>query len=308
MTTATAPGKIILFGEHAVVYGRPAIAVPLTRLQATATVEPVGDGLTLVAPDLDRCYDLAAAPPDDPLALVVRATLDRLGVMPTHGLTIRVSSTIPLARGLGSGAAVSTAIVRALAAHFAVALSPDQVSALVYQAEVLYHGTPSGIDNTVIAYEQPVYFVRGQPIEHFTLGAALRLVIADTGVVSPTRIAVGDVRRAWQADPATCEARFDAIGEIVRQARAAIERGDRAEVGRLMFENHRWLQALGVSSAGLDRLVEAAHTAGALGAKLSGGGRGGNAIALVEAATEALVIEALRRAGAVTVLTTEVAR
>jgi mevalonate kinase len=75
-----------------------------------------------------------------------------------------------------------------------------------------------------------------------------------------------------------------------------------------MFENHRWLQALGVSSAGLDRLVEAAHTAGALGAKLSGGGRGGNAIALVEAATEALVIEALRRAGAVTVLTTEVAR
>jgi mevalonate kinase len=306
MTTATAPGKIILFGEHAVVYGQPAIAMPLSQLQATASVEAAEVGLTLIAPDLDRRYDLAAAPPDDPLALLVRATFDRLGVTPTQGLTIRVSSTIPLARGLGSGAAISTAVVRALAAHFAVDLPPDQVSALVYQAEVLFHGTPSGIDNTVIAYEQPVYFVRGQPLERFTVGEPLRLLVADTGIASPTRITVGDVRRAWQADPVAYEARFDAIGEIVRQARIVIERGDRAETGRLMFENHRWLQALGVSSVELDRLVEAARTTGALGAKLSGGGRGGNAIALVDAPTEATVIEGLRQAGAVTVFATQV--
>jgi len=306
MTIAYAPGKAILFGEHAVVYGRPAIAVPVTQVHARAEVVPGEGGLILVAPDLGRQYDVTEAPPDDPLALTVRNTLAHLGERTVPDLRITVSSTIPLARGLGSGAAIATAIVRALAGYFGRELPPEEVSALVFQSEVLYHGTPSGVDNTVVAFGQPVYFVKGQPIERFVVGAPLRLAIGDTGVVSLTRVTVGDVRRGWESDRAAYEARFDAIADVVVRARQAIEAGDRLAVGRLMDENQGHLQALGVSSPELERLIEAARAAGALGAKLSGGGRGGNMIALVTPDREETVIAALRAAGAVGVIVTEV--
>lgn len=306
VTVATAPGKIILFGEHAVVYGRPAIAVPVTQVHARAEVVPSEGGLILVAPDLNLQYTVTEAPPDDPLALTVRNTLAHLGERTVPNLRITISSTIPLARGLGSGAAIATAIVRALAGHFGRELPPEEVSALVFQTEVLYHGTPSGVDNTVVAFGQPVYFVKGRPIERFAVGAPLRLAIGDTGVVSPTKVTVGDVRRGWQSDPAAYEARFDVIADVVVRARWAIEAGDLPGVGRLMDENHAHLRALGVSSPELERLVAAARAAGALGAKLSGGGRGGNMIALVTPETEEEVKEALRAAGAVGIIATEV--
>lgn len=304
MTTTRAPGKIILFGEHAVVYGRPAIAVPVTQVYAEATVEAKPGPVTLHLPDLGRSYTLLDAPEDDPLALTVCKTLDHLGLNSRNGLHITVRSTIPIARGLGSGAAVATATVRALAQHFGQSLSPSEVSDLVYQTEVLLHGTPSGIDNTVIAFEQPVYFVRGKPPEHFAVGAPLYFVIGDTGVPSPTKITVGDVRRAWEANRETYEARFNAIGRLVRQAYQAIAEGQLVTVGALMDANQAWLHTMGLSSPELNRLIEAAWAAGALGAKLSGGGRGGNMIALVTPDTEQEVIRALREAGAANVILT----
>ena len=194
---------------------------------------------------------------------------------------------------MGSGAAVATAIVRALSRYLGTTLSPAEVSALVYQSEVLLHGTPSGIDNTVVAYEQPVFFRRSQPIELFQVGHPFRLAIADTGVFSPTKIAVGDVRAAWERDHTRYEALFDAIGQITERARAAIQAGDQALIGHLMNENQALLRQIAVSSPELERLIEAALAAGALGAKLVGAGRGGNMIALVNAHTETAVIAAL---------------
>jgi len=308
VTTASASGKVILFGEHAVVYGRPAIAVPVTQLRAKATVAdaPPGAGCTIVAADLNRHISLADAPPDDPLALIVRLTLAELDIATEPDWTITLRSDIPIASGLGSGAAVSTAIVRALAEHAGRSLPPDVVSALVYETERLHHGTPSGIDNTVVAYEQPVYFVRGQPPQPLRVGASFWLAIADTGVASPTKIAVGDVRRAWQADPARYEALFDAMGRIAEAARAAIEAGEVAKLGPLMDENQRLLGVIGVSSPLLERLCAAARQAGAGGAKLSGAGRGGNLIALVTPQTAEEVAAALRAAGAVRVVISQV--
>jgi mevalonate kinase len=306
MTTAYASGKAILFGEHAVVYGRPAIAVPVTQVRARATVENVGPGITLVAPDLGRRYLVNQAPADDPLAHAVRITLAHLGLDLDQDLTITLTSTIPLARGLGSSAATSAALVRALARHFGRALPPEEVSALVYETEVIHHGTPSGVDNTVVAYEQPVTFVRGQPIERLQVGEPLGLAIADTGIASSTREVVGDVRRAWERDRVRYERIFDGIGEIAQRARRAIEEGELEVLGRLMDENHALLQAMGVSSPELDVLAEAARTAGALGAKLSGAGRGGNMIALVGPERRDRVAETLREAGAVSVILTEV--
>jgi len=305
-SVATAPGKVILFGEHAVVYGRPAIAVPLWDRQATATVEGAqpGEGITLVAEDLGRRYRLTEAPDDDPLALIVRCTLQALSLSSVSDLILTIRSTIPVASGLGSGAAVSAALVRGLAAHFGRVLSSQQVSELVYQTEVLHHGTPSGIDNTVVAFEQPVYFVKGQPPQHLQVGGSFHLLIADTGVSSPTRVAVADVRRGWEASRPRYERLFDAVGQITDEARRAIESGKCGSLGPLMDRNQGLLGEMGVSSPELERLILTAHTAGAVGAKLSGAGRGGNMIALVTQATAEGVANALRRAGAKDVIMT----
>ncbi|MDQ2691682.1 MAG: mevalonate kinase, partial [Chloroflexota bacterium] len=179
-------------------------------------------------------------------------------------------------------------------------------NAFAYDIEKLYHGTPSGIDNTVITYGKPVYFVRGEPIETFKVGEPFTILIADTGIVAPTKESVGDVRRLWMNDRSRWETVFDKIGEISFTARRAIEAGKWEVLGELMNENHALLQKLTVSSSELDHLVEAARGAGALGAKLSGGGRGGNLIALVRHEIAETLSTALREAGAKNTIITQV--
>ncbi len=308
MTLAYAPGKVILFGEHAVVYGRPAIAVPVTEVRAQAQVEQgsTGQGTVVVAPDVGWRLVLHETPDDEPLARIVRLALDAIKVDRDPDLTVTVTSTVPIARGMGSGAAVSTALVRALAQYFRRWLSSRTISELVYQAEILYHGTPSGIDNTVVAFEKPIYFVKGQGWEVFWAGKPFLLAIADTGVESSTREVVGDLRRRYDAEPPLYSPLFDRAGEITVAARAAIEQGQTETLGQLMNENHTVLQALGVSCPELDCLVTAAREGGALGAKLSGAGRGGNMIALVTEEVRGRVGMMLRLAGATSVLFTEV--
>jgi len=303
--SAAACGKIILFGEHAVVYGRPAIAVPVTHVQATATIEPSTHGLIIHAADIDRTIAVDPANPIDPLASIVNLTLAHLNCPLPH-VTITIHSTIPIASGLGSGAAVSTAIVRALAQWFGARLDNAEINALVYEVEKLHHGTPSGIDNTVIVYQQPVYFIRGQPIQTFTVAQPFKVVIGNTGVASSTKITVGDVRKGWEIDRARYEAWFDRIGAIVQQARSAIESGAIDRLGSLMDQNQVLLRDLDVSSVELERLIFAAKQAGASGAKLVGGGRGGNMIALVADHNVEAVTAALKDAGAVSVIVTEI--
>ncbi len=322
--SAGAPGKIILFGEHAVVYGQPAIAVPVHQVEATVTVTPApaGSGLTIRAVDLEQVVPLATAPDDDPLAQAVRLTRSHLG-LPVPDATLIVKSTIPIASGLGSGAAVSAALVRAVAAYVGHKLVPETVSRLVYEVEKLHHGTPSGIDNTVVAYGKPVYFVRrpaGDPrIQTLDVAApqgtpsgakGWRFVIGDTGIASPTRVAVGDVRRGWERAPARYEALFAQVGGLVGRARTLIETGgDLVALGKLMDRNHAFLRQIDVSSPELERLVEAARAAGALGAKLSGAGRGGHMIALIPAEEDGVEVQvraALQKAGAVRVMGTTV--
>jgi mevalonate kinase len=171
---------------------------------------------------------------------------------------------------------------------------------------VIYHGTPSGIDNTVIAFEKPVYFVKDVAREVFWVGRPFLLAVADTGIESSTREVVGDLRQRYEASPGRYEPLFDRVGEIALAARAAIEQGQVEALGQLMDENHALLQQMGVSWPELDRLVATARQAGALGAKLSGAGWGGNMIALVTEETRGQVDMMLRLAGATNVITTQV--
>ena len=308
MTVADAPGKVILFGEHAVVYGWPAIAVPVGEVQARARVEPgaAGQGILVIAPDLDRRITVRDAPDDDPLACIVRLTLKAMKQHREPDLTITVTSTVPIARGMGSGAAVSTAIVRVLMQHLDWWLPSRAISELVYQTEVLYHGTPSGIDNTVIAYQKPVYFVKEMGWEIFWPGEPFLLAIADTGIESSTKEVVGDLRRRYGAEPERYRPLFDRVGDITAAARSAIEQGQTGVLGQLMNQNHVLLQEMGVSCQELDCLVVAAREGGALGAKLSGAGWGGNMISLVTEETQGRVDMMLRLAGATNVIVTQV--
>ncbi len=317
MTTSSAPGKIILFGEHAVVYGRPALAVPVTEVQAAAIVTDLpdnGTGGSAQAKKPDRVdwrkrvlveaqaiglsSDLYSLPPDEPLASTILLVFDSLGVSQPPACKITIKSTIPIASGLGSGAAVSVALIRALSTHIHRPLTDEQVNRLAFEIERLLHGTPSGIDNTVVTYCMPVFFVKGEAIRTLQPGAPLTLVIADTGVSAPTRESVADVRGLWKTDKPHMERLFDQVGEISRKARAAVESGDLPLIGELMNSNHALLQEMTVSSPELDRLVVAARAAGAMGAKLSGGGRGGNMIALVDSALAGSIATALETIGA----------
>jgi mevalonate kinase len=306
--TATAPGKAILFGEHAVVYGRPALAVPVTQVRATATLTPSTGEFWIEAPDLGRRYRLEEAAPGDPLAAAVALALadERAGGGGLPPAVLRLSSTIPIASGLGSGAAAATAVVRVLGEWLGLALGPAEVSALVFETEKLLHGTPSGIDNTVVSFGQPVYFMKGQPPELIRTARAFHLLIGDTGQPSPTKVTVADVRAAHDRDPHDLDRVFDEIGRVADAARHEIEAGRPEALGALMYLNHALLRELGVSSPELDTLVAAAGSAGATGAKLSGGGRGGNMLALVDEATAGPVREALLAAGAVRVIGTQV--
>lgn len=307
MTTASAPGKIILFGEHAVVYGRPALAVPIHAVQATATVTERADARILIeARELARRYALADARANDPLALIIRTTLARLNRGERVGLTIAVGSTIPIAGGLGSGAAISVAVARALANHFNATLSDAEISELAYGVEKIHHDTPSGIDNMVIAHDCAIVFRKGVGWDALKIAKPFWLAIADTGVASPTKITVGEVRRAWKQERALYEKYFDAMANVVERAREAMERGEPERLGALMDENQKLLEALGVSAESNERLIEAARRAGAWGAKLSGGGRGGNIIALVKDSTREEIARALDSAGAKRVILVEV--
>jgi mevalonate kinase len=312
MTTAHACGKVILFGEHAVVYGQPAIAVPVTEVRATASVTRArpGEGITLVARDLDLRHRLGSPSQKEetrPLERTVRNTLDRIGVLVAQDLLVDIWSTIPIARGMGSGAAVATAMVRALDAHFGAGLETSEVSELVYQTELIHHGTPSGIDNSVIAFETPVYFAKDDGPRPFEVGGSFSIIVADSGVSSSTREVVSDVRRARSADPGRYDRLFAEMGALAREARDAMAGGAIELIGRLMDRNQALLADIGVSSPEIEKLVEAARKAGAVGAKLSGAGRGGNVIALVSPRGRQKVEAALRAAGAARVIATRVA-
>jgi len=307
MTTSSAPGKIILFGEHAVVYGRPALAVPVTQVRADVEVSNSSRaGIWIDAPDINLQAELNRLPSDHPIASVIHNFLFLARISSFPNLEIKISSTIPVASGLGSGAAVTVALTRALAAHLSYSMSDEEINMFAYEIEKLYHGTPSGIDNTVVTYAKPVYFVKGQLMEVFKVGQSFTIVIADTGIPAPTKESVGAVRRLWLDNKSRWESVFDKIGEISFTARRAIEAGKYELLGELMDENHALLQTTTVSSPELDQLVEAARRAGARGAKLSGGGRGGNMIALVEPESAEVVSISLKEAGAKNTIITRV--
>jgi mevalonate kinase len=269
-----AGGKVILLGEHAVVYGRPALAA---ALRPGVEVEVVRGRGPLV--ETDRRELAGDARPGQ----LVGDAASCLGLDPREWVA-RIHAELPAGRGLGSSAALVIAVLRALADAAGTTLSTDDERALGRRLEAIFHGTPSGIDPTAAA--EPAgrcfRFVRGEPptVTPLRPRTPLPLVIAFGARPRSTGAAVGGLRERWEADRASYERLFDGVAAAVEAGARAAEAGDVAALGRAFDENQALLEELGVSAPEVETLIDVARRGGALGAKLTGGGAGGAVIAL----------------------------
>jgi len=284
--SAKAPAKTILLGEHAVVYGRPAIAVPVHQVYARTVViaDPLAqpDLIRIEAKDIGLDTYLSDLETDNPFVVAIESIKNKFSLNHLPASHIVIHSTIPRSAGLGSSAAVAVSLIRAYTTFLGLQPSAQEVSELAYEVEKVQHGTPSGIDNTVIAFETPIVFQKNHLIRLLQVGSPLTLLIADSGIPGSTKEALTIVRERWQSAPDLYEQYFDQIAGYVTDATEKIRIGDLNSLGNLMTQNHAILQQIGVSSPELDRFVDNALENGALGAKMCGGGLGGNMIALVK--------------------------
>ena len=257
-----AHSKIILIGEHAVVYGYPAISLPLLEVEVTCRVVPATTPWCLFE--------------EDTLSMAVYASLEYLNIKEAC-IRCQIDSAIPEKRGMGSSAAISIAAIRAVFDYFEAELPYDVLEILVNRAEMIAHMNPSGLDAKTCLSDQPIRFIKNVGFEELAMDLSAYLVIADTGVYGHTREAIQVVEsKGKEALPF-----LYALGELTQQAEEAIKARDAVMLGEILTKAHGNLKEIGVSSLEADALVETALQHGALGAKMSGGGLGGCIIALV---------------------------
>ena len=272
-------GKIILLGEHAVVYGRPAIALPIP-LAVEAAIRKGGDGINVVIPRWGVEQKVRVTNPG--FTGIIAQMLEQLG-LDKENMTIEVFPHIPRAMGLGGSSALAVAIIRAIDHAYKLGLNDGRINELAFECEKAAHGTPSGVDNTVATYGSPLYYQRRDEQPLFStvkLGQPLELVIGMTGKESLTADTVAKVRASWQQYPERYETIFDQIGHLTMSASDAVKSGQLNELGELMNLCHGYLNALQLSTPELEEMIHVARQNGAVGAKLTGGGGGGSMIAL----------------------------
>lgn len=282
LATGRAPAKAILMGEHFVVHGSPALAVPVHALQIRVTLK-----------------EGAPQPLDDHLHYCLSVAQEQLGNGARLPERLEVESTIPMGTGLGSSAALSLAVARAVAAAAGRQVAEETLRELSMRCERRAHGRPSGIDTEVCLTGRPVWLVPGQPPEPLDAGEAPRIglivALASEGVSTAGMIA--RVERFRQAAPERFQELQRFTGRLTTEARERLLDGDAARLGLLMAQQHETLREIGVSSPELDRAASRVTEAGAAGAKLSGSGGGGVVIAVATADELPQVAARARRAG-----------
>jgi hydroxymethylglutaryl-CoA reductase len=283
-SAASASGKVILFGEHAVVYGRHALALPLEHaVRAIATETETRTRLRIPNWSFDAIINTSAAVGPD---AAVNRILQELDVV-EKCFSIRATSLLPRGMGLGSSAAFAVAVTRAVAACCDIDIDDERVNDIAFECEKLAHGTPSGIDNTVACYGEPLLFRRTNPLtsggvklETLLLTEAPPLVVAFSDQAGLTGDQVAGVRTRFEKSPAQYNALFDQIDSLSCQGKEAMLAKDYAHLGRMMNVCQGLLNALEVSTPDLEHMIALARKSGATGAKLTGSGGGGAVVAL----------------------------
>lgn len=282
-----ANGKIILFGEHAVVWGKRAIAAGIStgaRATAESSKEP-----ELWFGDMD--VHAAAGRPEAQAFAVLLAQLGAPCVR------VRVETELPLGVGLGSSAAVGVAIARAVMQHQGTAPDAGRVLAAATAWEDVFHGKSSGIDAAAACYGGCITFQRGAPPQRLSPGVPLCLGVAVAGPAASTREMVNQVAQFQARDPEAFDASVNGIETLVRNAEQAILHGDLPTLGKLMDLNHMLLAGWFLSTPEIEHACQLARGAGALGAKLTGSGGGGCVIALAAGLDATPLLDAWRAQG-----------
>lgn len=296
-TSGFACGKVILLGEHAVVYGVPALAMGIDRgARATATPLRTGPsrlrvrGWEIEVDENEVSTDLGRA-----FGALLRAV--RADASGPANLRVEAEADLPPGGGLGCSAAIGVAVARAVAPD----ANLERITAYVTAWERIFHGNPSGVDAAVSARGGCFVFERkdgASHIEPVCIKGGLTLCIGNTGIASSTKAMVDSVARLRDRRPQVVAKAFDGIRALVKNARIAVEDGDRFGLGRLMDLNQMILAGLFVSTPEIEAMCESARAASALGAKLTGGGGGGSVVALVNGLAGAeRVLEAWHKEG-----------
>jgi len=307
--TASAPAKVILFGEHFVVYGQPAVVLAIDK-RASATAQLRKDErISINSIDMriagtfkgDRFQATKGGSKArlrlEPIRNAVQQVLGKAGKK--VGVDVSIRSSIPIAAGLGSSAAVATSTVAAVSHLLGLQLSRDEIFRMAYESERLVHGTPSGIDPAISTYGGALQFQRGRDFIDLKVETNIPLVIGNTRVERSTSELVTKVRQIREGYPSVVDLIFITGARTALLAVEALRKGNLQTVGELMNINHALLSAVGVSHESLERLTYAARNGGAYGAKLTGGGGGGCMIALTEEKKMKKVMVAIVRAGGI---------
>ena len=274
----TAAGKVILLGEHAVVYGRHAVALPIADA-VTASVAESNKGSSVSIPQWG--VKQAVTSTASGAAEAVHLILSELEI-DDGAYSIDVRSTLPRAMGLGSSAAVAVAVVRAFSRFLDLDLDDERVNSIAFACEKLAHGTPSGIDNSIATIGTPMLFSNAgaMQIDELVLQETPPIVIALSGQPGLTLEQVAGVRSRYQRRRDHYDAIFDQIDALSLSGAAALQSADYEELGSLMNICHGLLNAIEVSTPEIENMVNLARAAGATGAKLTGGGGGGSIVVL----------------------------
>lgn len=302
---ATAPGKMILFGEHSVVYGRPAIVLAIDRrariiasIRNDKKIFIDADNLGFSGYFEDDVYHPVRGKAWrgrnlSGLNIAAKKTMEHVGFY--TGINLKVRSMIPIAVGLGSSAAICVATVGAVQQLFDANLSQQEISNLAFEGEKIIHGSPSGVDNNVSANGGILRYSKGEGFQKFKSDVYVPFLIGNSRKKRSTRMMVENVAALRNRNPRVLESILDNMEQVAEEGLHALLNNDTQSLGDLMNINHGLLSALGVSTMKLEILVHTARKYGALGAKLTGAGGGGCMITIAEEGNLSRIEKALRR-------------
>ncbi len=275
--------KLILFGEHFVVYGIPAIGMALKDLYTTCTLHP------------SDTWEIQGVNQSEVVIPALQSILAELKLIGPYKVVF--NSNIPVSAGLGSGAAICVSFTRALSDHHFLKLTDKRINELAYEGEKFFHGSPSGIDNTLSTFGGVLEFTKGKPFTSLDI-EPMPLIIACTGEKGSTKQMVANVKNLKEKNPEKFRKWMKEMEKIIESAKESLEQHDLETLGKLMDKNQELLYNIGVSTLELELLIEIAKDKGALGAKLTGAGGGGCIVALAKDGKDAnTILQAIKQKG-----------